>query len=143
VKRQAKRKPEPEKKKKEEKWPLEIWYDEVCNTPVPSLSDRDLARAIRQQLWLDEAVPEGLRRCEANPECGELYDGEMLKALLMLGEKFWPAHAGMHAQLERCAAARIQAIEPEMGSLGENERTEIEAFLSALRGDPRGRWIDR
>jgi hypothetical protein len=68
---------------------ISIWYHEVRKKRLSQLTDGDVARFIRQQVFLKYLVPEAIRRLWENPTIGELYDGEVLKQLSTLNKEFW------------------------------------------------------
>lgn len=86
-------------------WPLERWFAAVCDVPLDSLPVGDLARACRQRSDLGEVVPRCLRALDGEPLAGELYEGELLTAVIGLPPAFWRDHP----ELEARAVAAAQA----------------------------------
>jgi len=70
-------------------YPLTEWYNVVRNKRISELSDSDVSKFIRQNLFLKYVVPEALKRLIKDPTLGELYCGEMLTALYNVDEAFW------------------------------------------------------
>lgn len=70
-------------------YPLVIWYNKIRSKYILELNDGDVAKLIRQELFLKYIVPEAIRRLKKNPTIGELYTGEMLTALYKLDNTFW------------------------------------------------------
>ncbi len=68
---------------------LSVWYSEIRNKRLSELTDGDIAKAIRQNLYLIYVVPEANRRLQVNPTIGLLYDGEVINALLGIKKGFW------------------------------------------------------
>lgn len=68
---------------------LPLWYDKIREKKVGNLSNGDVARLIRQNMYIEYIVPEALERLKDNPFLGELYDGEILKTLYNLDFNFW------------------------------------------------------
>ena len=64
---------------------LEEWYRKVEVVPLLELSDGDLARACRQNLFLESIIPIALERIRASPAAGDLYDGEIARSLIATG----------------------------------------------------------
>jgi hypothetical protein len=77
---------------------LERWYDEVRTTPFDQFSDGDLSRAVRQELYLEQLLPFAIARLQEDPLAGDLYDGELMKAVSEVRDSFWRAHAPLHAK---------------------------------------------
>ncbi|HWB06702.1 MAG TPA: contact-dependent growth inhibition system immunity protein [Verrucomicrobiales bacterium] len=70
---------------------LEEWYASVRTKPFSSLTDGDIARAVRQKLFLEYIVQETIRRLRVDPLAGEKYDGELISALAGLKPAEWEA----------------------------------------------------
>lgn len=68
---------------------LSIWYDMLRHKRIQELSDEDMTRLIRQNLYIPYIMPEVLARLKNNPTMGELYSGEMMEALSKLDNGFW------------------------------------------------------
>jgi hypothetical protein len=68
---------------------LSIWYDSVRNKRINELTDGDIARMVRQNLYLKYAVKEAIKRLRKNPIIGELFDGELLAVISRLDNEFW------------------------------------------------------
>ncbi len=73
-------------------WPLVQWFASVYETPLADFTHGDLARACRQRTFYDHVVPYALAVLRKNPLAGELYDGELLTALLRLPQEYWDNH---------------------------------------------------
>ena len=71
-------------KLQELKWmsPLELWFNEMVRKRVEDLTLGDISRMLRQEIYLDIAVPCAYGRLRDNPFCGEMYDGQLLELLL-------------------------------------------------------------
>ena len=72
-------------------WPLEKWFAAICDLPIAAFPVEDLARACRQNMFPEAVVPYCLTVLAKEPLAGELYDGELLTALLGLPPEFWQA----------------------------------------------------
>lgn len=53
------------------------------------MSDGDLAKMIRQQIYIKSVTPEVLKRLKVNPIAGYLGDGELLESLLSVESDTW------------------------------------------------------
>ena len=81
-------------------YPLQAWFASVYDKPLDSLSEGDLARAIRQQLFLEYVVPICLQLLSKDPLAGEYYEGELLQALQSVPSKYWLQHVHMRQLLQ-------------------------------------------
>lgn len=68
---------------------LTIWYDQLRLKRLCDLTDGDIARCIRQEIFLDYTIDEALYRIALDPFVGEQYDGEILINLAELDKDFW------------------------------------------------------
>ena len=68
--------------------------------PLKDFTDFDLARMVRQKIDLDWLVPISLVRLLDEPFAGELYDGELISAVLTLPAAFWQGHSDLTRSLE-------------------------------------------
>lgn len=69
------------KKPVDQQSPLETWFESVIDIPIEELSVKDLCRAIRQKLCVDQLMPRILNVLTEDPLAGEYYDGELIAAL--------------------------------------------------------------
>lgn len=90
-------------------WPLEQWFAEVSDLPLEQLTAFGLARACRQKIELDAIFPFCLTALEADVLAGELYEGELLSAVLDLPPDFWTARPQqLDAFIAVCDAAVLE-----------------------------------
>lgn len=68
---------------------LDEWYASVRAKPLSSLTDGDMARAVRQKLFLQYSVQETIRRLRLDPLAGDKYDGELMGAFGELASADW------------------------------------------------------
>lgn len=68
---------------------LPVWYNNVRKKRLLDLSDDDLIRFVRQNLFVDYIVFEGVYRLWNNPVMGSLYDGEFIAIISKLDKSFW------------------------------------------------------
>ncbi len=69
---------------------LPAWYKSIRKKKLSQLSDGDLARFIRQGMYLEHILFECVDRLYENPSSGEKYDGELIEALSKNVDKsFW------------------------------------------------------
>lgn len=69
--------------------PLSVWYNEIRHKSLGELSDGDIARMIRQELYLQFVIWEALERLSKNPLAGDMYDWEILDAVSNIGAAYW------------------------------------------------------
>ncbi|SFT02754.1 contact-dependent growth inhibition system immunity protein [Marininema halotolerans] len=72
-----------------EPYGLPIWYDGIRKKKLSELREDDIARLIRQDLYVDYAIEEGLKRVKQDPSCGVKYPGEVIHALSTINKKYW------------------------------------------------------
>ncbi len=69
---------------------LPSWYDSIRRKKISQLSDGDLARLIRQNIYLEDVFDEIVKRLYKNPFGGEKYAGEIIEGILKYIEPlFW------------------------------------------------------
>ena len=71
---------------------LDEWYVSIRDTELSGLRDSDLARACRQQLFLEEVIPEVIERLNVNPLAGDIYEGELMLSIKPVPKGFWLDH---------------------------------------------------
>jgi hypothetical protein len=111
---------------------LEEWYVSVRDTPIRDLSVGDLARAIRQKLFLHALVPLVVERPTADPLAGDIYDGELLVALRNIPKAFWMQRVDLRDGL----ASVLSKVVP--GSLDEEWANDVDAIrrMITLQSEP-------
>ncbi|MEP8983587.1 contact-dependent growth inhibition system immunity protein [Enterobacter cloacae] len=68
-------------KEPDQQSPLELWFERIIDVPIEELTVKDLCRAIRQKLCIDQLMPRVLEVLTEEPLAGEYYDGELITAL--------------------------------------------------------------
>ncbi len=71
------------------RYSLPKWYERIRSKTIGDLTDGDLARLLRQNMYVEFIFPEVLERLESKPLIGELYDGELITALSILDPVHW------------------------------------------------------
>lgn len=61
--------------------PLGKWFYEMVQKSVDELTLRDVLRMLRQEVYLDIAIPIACTKVLEDPFCGEMYVGEMIDLL--------------------------------------------------------------
>jgi hypothetical protein len=89
-------------------YPFPAWYRSVREVPLNELSVEDISKAIRQSIHLEHVVPLALRRLEAEPLAGEMYDGELLVSLKSVPLDYWPKHEAERLSLKSAIEAALQ-----------------------------------
>lgn len=68
-------------KKLKQDSPLDRWFYEMVQKNVNMLTITDVSHMLRQEVYLDIAIPLAWKYLLNNPLCGEMYDGQMLELL--------------------------------------------------------------
>ncbi|MCM1500922.1 MAG: contact-dependent growth inhibition system immunity protein [Clostridium sp.] len=61
--------------------PLDKWFYEMVQKKINMLTIGDISRMLRQEVYLDIAVPLAEERLLDDPLCGEMYEGEVIVLL--------------------------------------------------------------
>lgn len=61
--------------------PLDKWFYEMIQKNVNMLTITDISHMLRQEIYLDIAIPLVWEQLLENPLCGEMYDGQMVELL--------------------------------------------------------------
>lgn len=61
--------------------PLGKWFYEMVQKSVDELTLKDVLRMLRQEVYLDIAIPFACTKVLEDPFCGEMYVGEMIDRL--------------------------------------------------------------
>ena len=72
-------------------WPtdrssLDAWFSGIQDIPIDELSVGDLARSIRQNLFLEHVLPKAEVYLRDDALAGENYEGELLDAISLLSK---------------------------------------------------------
>lgn len=62
--------------------PLDEWFYEMVQKSMDMLTIDDISHMLRQEIYLDIAIPLACQQLLNNPLCGEMYDGQMLELLI-------------------------------------------------------------
>lgn len=63
---------------------LDEWFSSVLDVPLDKLEVGDVARAVRQSLFLPEILPKAEAILRNNPLSGEDYDGQLISSIASL-----------------------------------------------------------
>ena len=66
--------------------PLDQWFYKVVQKQVSQLDLLDISRMLRQEVFLDIAIPVTEQFLLKNPLCGEMYDGQLMELLVRVLE---------------------------------------------------------
>ena len=61
--------------------PLDQWFYEMVQKSTDELTPKDISRMLRQEIYLDLAMPCAWGELMEDPFCGEMYEGQMLELL--------------------------------------------------------------
>lgn len=111
---------------REEGWPLEEWYQHVRELPLNALGAGDVAKACRQEVWLDYTVPRALDLLAEDFLAGDLYDGELVVSLRSVPAGFWGKHPDLLRRLSGL-------IEKGKALLDDDEEGEVEELMRVIK----------
>jgi hypothetical protein len=94
--------------------PLEIWYRSVRDKPVSTFSHNDLCKACRQQLFPEVIIPIAIDVLRKEPLAGEMYDGELLVAMVSVDCKYWLAHPTQALELSHIAQSVMGKVDKQL-----------------------------
>ena len=63
---------------------LDEWFSSILDIPIDELDVGDVARAIRQDIFLAEVLPKAEVILRKNPLSGEDYDGQLISSIASL-----------------------------------------------------------
>ncbi|WP_130099347.1 contact-dependent growth inhibition system immunity protein [Siccibacter turicensis] len=63
---------------------LDEWFSSIVDIPINELGVGDVARAIRQDLFLAEVLPKAETILRKDPLAGEDYDGQLISSIASL-----------------------------------------------------------
>lgn len=104
------------------------WYASVRDTMLGNLSDGDLARAIRQKLFLAAILPEAMNRLTTDPHAGDTYDGELLASLGNVPAELWANHQDLRQKI----ITIMNSIHPDRVDV--DTAKDIEAIRKNIKG---------
>lgn len=61
--------------------PLDQWFYELVQKKVTELTILDVSRMLRQNVFLDIAIPAAWNLLSEDPLCGEMYEGQLVELL--------------------------------------------------------------
>lgn len=62
--------------------PLGWWFYNLVQKDIVTLNDSDICCMLRQDIYLDIAVPKALEILAVEPFCGPIYNGQMIQNLI-------------------------------------------------------------
>ena len=60
---------------------LDRWFKELVQKKIAELTILDISRMLRQNIFLDIAIPVAKKWIETDPNTGEMYDGQLAELL--------------------------------------------------------------
>lgn len=63
---------------------LDEWFNDILDVPLEKLGVGDVARAVRQDLFLAEILPKAEIILKQDPLAGEDYDGQLISSIATL-----------------------------------------------------------
>ena len=111
---------------------LAIWYKGIRNKKLSELDDGDIAKAIRQKVFLKYLLPETINRIGKNPTLGSMYDGEVIDALAGIDEGFWMKNVDLRISYKKLTES-IMAGKIELDSFNWTFDDDREQFDSNIK----------
>ncbi|KAF5063135.1 CDI immunity protein [anaerobic digester metagenome] len=68
-----------------EVYPLQKWFNQLIDKQVSEIEVPDVLRMIRQNEFMDIAIPKAVEFLKTNPFAGEMYEGELMKKIVQSG----------------------------------------------------------
>lgn len=99
----------------------------MYDTPLEAFTVFDLARSLRQDIHVRDVLPYCLRALQQNALAGELFDGELLTAVLNMPPDFWAANPKARDAVLRIADAALEEMDDE------ELRADIDAWVIKQR----------
>lgn len=84
--------------------PLDKWFVGLANKQIEELSVLDISTMLRQEIFLDIAMPVTLERLLENPFEGEMYEGQLLELYIRCLSKY-PVYEEREKQIHLCTIA--------------------------------------
>lgn len=102
---------------------------------LSQLSDGDLARFIRQGMYLEFILHECINRLYKNPYSGEKYDGEILDVLSKkVEDSFWRGNEGLkNYMINLLSYFNSKVAQEKFEQLDKFEKEEILSSIKQLR----------
>lgn len=108
---------------------LPVWFKTISTKRLDEIKDEDIAKLIRQKLFLRLAVCEALKRIEKNPFSG-IYDGEIVEQLSKLDREFWLENTDLKKNIA-CILSNI--VCSEFDWLSKEDEDEFSDDLAILK----------
>lgn len=109
---------------------LDEWFYEMVKKKVSELSIKDLSHMLRQEVYLDIAIPIVWEKLIFNPFCGEMYCGQMLELLTRV---FIRNPKLMERGKYEILESKIQSLTETYVWEDYNEEKEFEQLMNNLR----------
>ncbi|MCM1235251.1 MAG: contact-dependent growth inhibition system immunity protein [Ruminococcus flavefaciens] len=110
--------------------PLDKWFYEMVQKKVNMLTIGDITRMLRQEVYLDIAVPLAEERLLDDPLCGEMYDGEVVDLLTRILIKHPSVKkSDFYMRFEKKVMYMYETYEWD----SDYEKTEYEKIISRFR----------
>lgn len=118
------------------RWPLPRWYLSIRDKHLCELSEGDIARLIRQRIYLDFVIPEAVARLRRNPIAGDMCFGEILWVLARVEVDYWRQHRDLKSLVSDLAqSAEVNDTVKVKCAEGYGDLSEFTQWLDALRAE--------
>ena len=108
-----------------ELYPLQKWYNQLINKKVSEIEVSDVLRMIRQNEFIDIAIPKAVRFLKENPFAGEMYEGELLEKMSKLERSAFKQYTQEIREVLRVALINNKTYE----WMDEEERKDFEEVI--------------
>ncbi len=112
----------------DELFPLQKWYNNVIDKSVEELSIADVLRMIRQDEFIDIAIPKAIDFLMQNPFAGELCEGELFRKIAHFSDALICKYYGALQQIVSDGLAKNE----EHDWMTEEERIEFRELLNVF-----------
>lgn len=92
--------------------PLACWYRRVRDVPIETFGIGDLARACRQDEYVEHIVPIAIRRLQQDPLAGSMDEAELVVAVGSLPLSSWCKSSEARAAWLSVLDSALEQIEP-------------------------------
>lgn len=112
----------------EELYPLQEWYNQLINKTVGEISMLDLHRMLRQNEFLDIAMPIAIECLNKDVFIGELYSGNLLDAISKVDKGILDNYVEELKKIISRALSELNDYEEDY----EGERDEIKEIINSV-----------
>jgi len=105
---------DPPRQDPQEDYPLGAWYHAVRLTPLNQFTPGDLARALRQCLYLEYVIPFAVQELKKDALAGDKYDGELLVAMKEVPIDIWRQNQDRSYELRETIQRHLSEFDDDL-----------------------------